>query len=117
MNKAKSPAFDADAFLKSVGGGKAFRTLKKNDVIYSQGDAGDHVFFVQKGRVKVVSEHGKRGHRRDRRGRAVFRGGLPQRTIPPRGDDVRYDGHRHHLNIENGDARCPRTSRNSASCS
>jgi CRP-like cAMP-binding protein len=61
MNKAKSPAFDTDAFLKTVGQGRTVRTLKKNDVIYSQGDTGDHVFYVQKGRVKlnVVSKHGK----------------------------------------------------------
>jgi CRP-like cAMP-binding protein len=61
MNKSKSPIFDTDAFLKSVGQGKTVRTLKKNEIIYSQGDAGDHVFYVQKGRVKlnVVSEHGK----------------------------------------------------------
>jgi CRP-like cAMP-binding protein len=61
MNKTKATQVDADAFLETVGHGKTVRTFKKNEVIYSQGDAGGHVYYVQKGRVKlnVVSEHGK----------------------------------------------------------
>jgi CRP-like cAMP-binding protein len=61
MSKDKPPKFDADAFLKTVGPGKTVHRFKKNEIIYAQGDAGDHVYYVQKGSVKhnVVSEHGK----------------------------------------------------------
>jgi CRP-like cAMP-binding protein len=61
MIRHEPQAFDADVFLKTVGHGKAVRQYKKNEIIYSQGDVGDHVFYVQAGKVKlhVVSEHGK----------------------------------------------------------
>ena len=36
-------------------------TFRKNETVFSQGDAADTVFYIQKGRVKVVvlSEQGK----------------------------------------------------------
>jgi len=61
MNKVKLPSFEAKVFLESVGQGKTVRHLKKNEIIYSQGEADNNVYYVQIGRVKlnVVSEHGK----------------------------------------------------------
>jgi CRP/FNR family cyclic AMP-dependent transcriptional regulator len=54
-------AFDTQLFLGSTGAGKTFERYTKNQKIFSQGDAADAVFFIQKGKVKitVLSEHGK----------------------------------------------------------
>jgi len=44
-----------------VGEGKTILEFRKDQVVFAQGDAADTVFYVQKGRVKVVviSEQGK----------------------------------------------------------
>jgi CRP-like cAMP-binding protein len=58
--KASAP-FDAKAFLAKVGDGRSITKYGKNQTVFSQGDAADAVFFIQKGKVKitVVSEQGK----------------------------------------------------------
>ena len=61
MATAARSGFDPQAFLATVGEGKTVSTFHKNATIFSQGDAADKVFYIQKGRVKVVvlSEQGK----------------------------------------------------------
>lgn len=53
--------FDPGAFLAKVGTGKSISELQKGDIVYAQGDVADTVFYIQKGRIKlvVVSEEGK----------------------------------------------------------
>jgi CRP/FNR family transcriptional regulator, cyclic AMP receptor protein len=53
--------FDPKAFLAIVGAGKTILEFRKDQVVFAQGDAADTVFYIQKGRVKVVviSEQGK----------------------------------------------------------
>src|SRR5438876_3135294 len=53
--------FDPDAFLAKAGHGHSICEYKSDDVIFTQGDRADHVFFVSEGRVKitVVSRRGK----------------------------------------------------------
>lgn len=60
MKSAALP-FDPRLFLSKVGHGRAILKLRKNQKLFSQGDAADSVFYVQKGKVKVtvVSRHGK----------------------------------------------------------
>ena len=55
------PSFDAKAFLAKVDRGKTIRKYKAKDVLFSQGDVADAVFYIQEGRVKltVVSARGK----------------------------------------------------------
>ncbi len=55
------PAFDVEGFLDRAGVGRSLVDLKKNQVLFSQGDAADAVFYIQKGSVKltVVSQRGK----------------------------------------------------------
>ncbi len=50
-----------ETYFATPGAGKKNLSFKKSAVIYSQGDAAESIFFIQKGRVKlhVVSEHGK----------------------------------------------------------
>jgi CRP/FNR family cyclic AMP-dependent transcriptional regulator len=47
-------AFDPKAFLAIVGDGKTVVKFDKDQIVFSQGDAADTVFYIQKGRVKVV---------------------------------------------------------------
>jgi CRP/FNR family cyclic AMP-dependent transcriptional regulator len=55
------PTFDPQEFLAKVGTGKTISTYRKDQVVFSQGEAADTVFYIQKGRIKVVvlSEQGK----------------------------------------------------------
>jgi CRP/FNR family cyclic AMP-dependent transcriptional regulator len=64
MAKAvKTPkiSFDPLAFLAKVGKGKTIAKYRKDQIVFSQGDPADAVFYIQKGKVKliVVSEQGK----------------------------------------------------------
>ena len=56
-----APPFDPKDFLAKVDGGRTIAKYRKNQKVFSQGDAADSVFYIQKGKVKVtvVSEHGK----------------------------------------------------------
>jgi len=56
-----NPAFDPKEFLAHVGEGKTILEFGKGDVIFAQGDEANTIFYIQKGRVKVVviSEQGK----------------------------------------------------------
>jgi CRP-like cAMP-binding protein len=53
--------FDPHEYLSKGGFGKTILQIRKNEGIFSQGDPGDTVFYVQKGKVKlsVVSPAGK----------------------------------------------------------
>jgi CRP-like cAMP-binding protein len=61
MKPSAALPFDPKVFLAKVGDGKTISAYHRNQVVFSQGDAADAVFHIQKGRVKltVVSEHGK----------------------------------------------------------
>jgi CRP/FNR family transcriptional regulator, cyclic AMP receptor protein len=66
--KVRSPAaetpsslFNPKTFLAKVGKGKTTSLTSKQQLIFSQGDAADAVFYIQAGRVKLTvrSQHGK----------------------------------------------------------
>jgi len=59
--KRSKVAFDPKKFLAKVGEGKTVLKYQKGRIIFSQGDAADAVFYIQKGNVKltVISEQGK----------------------------------------------------------
>jgi len=61
MRAATVLAFDPAAFISKIGKGKTIREYRNKQVVFSQGDPADAVFFLQRGRVKltVVSTHGK----------------------------------------------------------
>jgi CRP-like cAMP-binding protein len=60
MPKKTRPSFNPKSLL-AHGKGRSIATYKKNQIIFSQGDRADAVFYVQKGklRVSVVSDRGK----------------------------------------------------------
>jgi CRP/FNR family transcriptional regulator, cyclic AMP receptor protein len=59
-HKRQAP-FDPKDFLSKTGVGRAISLFAKNQVVYSQGDAAEAVFYIQKGKVKltVTSAQGK----------------------------------------------------------
>ena len=63
MARKQTPLFDSETFLAKVGNGKTLLKVKKKQIVFSQGDTADAVFYIQKGKVKltVVSEQGKEG--------------------------------------------------------
>ena len=59
--KTNQGAFDPRAFLAKVGEGKTIVEYLKDQVVFAQGDVADTIYYIQKGRLKVVviSEQGK----------------------------------------------------------
>jgi len=53
--------FNPDTFLATIGNGRKIVSVPKKKTIFSQGDAADAVFYIQKGKVRlaVVSKTGK----------------------------------------------------------
>ena len=61
MVQSKKSAPDPEAIIARLNGGKSEAVYQRDQVVYSQGEAADSVFYVQSGKVKVtvVSEEGK----------------------------------------------------------
>jgi CRP/FNR family cyclic AMP-dependent transcriptional regulator len=59
--KTRKARFDPKVFLATVGAGRTVSDYRKDEIIFSQGDPADAVFYLQKGRIKIVvtSEQGK----------------------------------------------------------
>jgi CRP/FNR family cyclic AMP-dependent transcriptional regulator len=59
--KVKKLPFDPKVFLATIDGGRTLSYHQKDEVIFSQGEPADSVFYIQKGKVKitVVSQQGK----------------------------------------------------------
>ena len=61
MARKAEPAFDPKAFLATVGRGHVVSDWHKDDVVFRQSAVADAVFYIQKGRIKIVvaSREGK----------------------------------------------------------
>jgi CRP/FNR family transcriptional regulator, cyclic AMP receptor protein len=61
IHKKKKLPFDPKAFLSKVNGGHRLSDFRKNQIVYTQGDSADFVFYIHKGKAKitVLSERGK----------------------------------------------------------
>jgi CRP/FNR family cyclic AMP-dependent transcriptional regulator len=61
MGAKPQATFNPQKFLRQVGNGKSTLTAPNKQILFSQGDAADAVFYVQAGKVKlsVVSRQGK----------------------------------------------------------
>ena len=59
--KAKSASFDPDAFLATVNHSRTQSEYRAGQVIFSQGDGADCVFYIVRGKIKisVTSEQGR----------------------------------------------------------
>ena len=61
MATKRRRSFSAKSFLARVGEGRSIDKYRKGQTVFAQGDPGDAVFYIQKGKAKltVVSEQGK----------------------------------------------------------
>jgi len=61
VKKKAKVSFNPKEFLAKVGQGKTISKYEKDQVVFTQGQIADAVFYIQKGKVKltVVSEQGK----------------------------------------------------------
>jgi len=61
MAHKRTTPFNPQTFLTKVGGGTTSLTSPKKQILFSQGDAAEAVFYIQGGKVKltVVSRQGK----------------------------------------------------------
>ena len=59
--KKSQPQFDPAVFLQTVAKGRTLSIHRKRDIIFSQGDPADAVFYIREGKIKVtvVSKQGK----------------------------------------------------------
>lgn len=57
----KKTSFDPKLFLGTVDGGRSVANYRKNEIVFSQGDPADAVFYVREGKIKlaVKSKQGK----------------------------------------------------------
>ena len=57
----RGPSFDPKSLFAKVGEGRSIGTIRKDQIVFSQGDLPDEVFYIQRGKVKVtvLSEQGK----------------------------------------------------------
>jgi hypothetical protein len=61
MKSKRRLPFDPKVFQSKVNGGRAISKYLKDELVFTQGEPADSVFYIQSGKVKktVVSEQGK----------------------------------------------------------
>ena len=61
MGRKRIRPFDPQTYLRQIDGGKTTLSVRKKQILFSQGDTADSVFYIQEGQVKltVVSAQGK----------------------------------------------------------
>src|SRR5450759_2338111 len=61
MGESANALFDPQDFLAKVGLGKTISRYRKDQIVFAQGEVADTIFYIQRGRVKVVvlSDQGK----------------------------------------------------------
>src|ERR1700694_4080944 len=61
MKRERKDPFDPKVFLSKVNGGRSISKCLKDELVFTQGEPAESVFYIQSGKVKktVVSEQGK----------------------------------------------------------
>jgi CRP/FNR family cyclic AMP-dependent transcriptional regulator len=61
MISKRKPPFDPKVFLAKINGGRSVADYRTGQIVYTQGEPADSVFYIQRGKVRktVVSEQGK----------------------------------------------------------
>jgi len=60
MASKRSPGFSATVFRKKFRAGMTVRTYRDKEVVFSQGDRADSVFYIQSGTVKLTAVSSRR---------------------------------------------------------
>ena len=94
MPAKESHDFDPKKFLATMGEGREVVAFAEKQTIFTQGDAADAVFYIQKGKVRltVVSQIGKEATLGILSAGRVFRRRWPGWTASPHGVCNRDDG-------------------------
>ena len=87
VSPRRESAFNAQAFLDSALVAKSVTSYARGESIFAQGDASQHVMYIQSGGVKlsVVSKTRQGSGRRHARPGRLFRRGLSRRAEVPHG--------------------------------
>ena len=82
MATKRRSSFDPKVFLAKIGDGHAVSKYRKDQIIFSQGDPADAVFYVQRGKVKltVISEQGREAVMQPFWDERIFRRRMPRWT-------------------------------------
>src|SRR5205809_4864411 len=61
MKRKRKTVFDPKEFLAKADGSRTISKYQKDQTVFSQGEAADAVFYIQRGKIKisVVSEQGR----------------------------------------------------------
>ncbi len=54
MRKRIRAPFDPKKFLAKVGDGKTILHYRKNQIVFSQGEVADSVFYIQQGSIRFI---------------------------------------------------------------
>ncbi len=57
--KARRGSFDPDVFLATAKHGRSMSEYRAGEVVFSQGDAADAVFYIVRGRIKIAVTSGQ----------------------------------------------------------
>jgi len=57
------PRFDPDLFFETAAKGRAISKHRKSEIIFSQGDDANAVFYIKRGKVKVTVVQAGQGSR------------------------------------------------------
>jgi CRP/FNR family cyclic AMP-dependent transcriptional regulator len=62
MESKATPPFDPKAFLHKANGGRTISKYRTKQIVFSQGEPADSVFYIHEGKTKVtvISEQGKK---------------------------------------------------------
>jgi CRP/FNR family transcriptional regulator, cyclic AMP receptor protein len=52
--KVKGPSFDPNLLLAKTGRGRTKLEYRSEEVIFSQGEAADSIFYILRGKIKIV---------------------------------------------------------------
>jgi CRP/FNR family cyclic AMP-dependent transcriptional regulator len=101
MKRKKKVPFDPKVFLAKVNGGRTVTDYRKNQIVFTQGEPSDSVFYIQSGKVKktVVSEQGKEAVVALLGTGDFFWRGVLDRRAAASGNSLRHDGMRDRANF------------------
>jgi CRP/FNR family cyclic AMP-dependent transcriptional regulator len=61
--KVKGPSFDPSLLLAKTGRGRSKLEYRSEEVVFSQGDAADSIFYILRGKIKIVAIREGSGNR------------------------------------------------------
>src|ERR1700683_4182115 len=100
MERKRKLPFDPQVFLSKVNGGRSVVDYRKGQIVYTQGEPADSVFYIQSGKVKEDRRlrAGEGSRSRTSGNRRFLWGGVLDRRASAFGNSLRYDAIRDRAN-------------------